>query len=182
MFFYFRNLSSLIFKGELLNLLGQANYSSDISATSHIGLIARITAEFQIQRKFQFQSNPKHLVQNLTDRGFSTTENKNFLSIEGGLHEITQIFAVALLTVGCFSLSSFAQQQDLQEVMNAANALGARESELLGALDAAGIASLFTSVWIVSDVWYRSSDLSPGGTPYRSTIKPSSTLAPPASP
>ena len=55
------------------------------------------------------------------------------------------IFAVALLTVGCFSLPSFAQQQDLQEVMNAANALGARESELQGKKDAAGIASLFTS-------------------------------------
>ena len=55
------------------------------------------------------------------------------------------IFAVALLTVGCFSLPTFAQQQDLQEVMNAANALGARESELLSKKDAAGIASLFTS-------------------------------------
>jgi hypothetical protein len=55
------------------------------------------------------------------------------------------IFAVALLTVGCFSLPSFAQQQDLQEVMNAANALGARENELLSKKDAAGIASLFTS-------------------------------------
>ena len=55
------------------------------------------------------------------------------------------IFAVALLTVGRFSLPTFAQQQDLQEVMNAANALGARESELLGKKDAAGIASLFTS-------------------------------------
>jgi hypothetical protein len=33
----------------------------------------------------------------------------------------------------------------LQEVMNAANALGARESELLGKKDAAGIAALFTS-------------------------------------
>ena len=55
------------------------------------------------------------------------------------------IFAVALLTVGCFSLPTFAQQQDLQEVMNAANALGARESELLMKKDAAGIASLFTS-------------------------------------
>ena len=54
------------------------------------------------------------------------------------------IFAVALLTVGCFSLPSFAQQQDLQEVMNAANALGARET-LLSKKDAAGIASLFTS-------------------------------------
>ena len=55
------------------------------------------------------------------------------------------IFAAALLTVGCFSLPIFAQQQDLQEVMNAANALSARESELLGKKDAAGIASLFTS-------------------------------------
>ena len=55
------------------------------------------------------------------------------------------IFAVALLTVGCFSLPVFSQQQDLQEVMNAANALTARESELLGKKDAAGIALLFTS-------------------------------------
>ena len=55
------------------------------------------------------------------------------------------IFAVVLLTVGCFSLPVFAQQQDLQEVMNAANALSARESELLSKKDAAGIASLFTS-------------------------------------
>jgi uncharacterized protein (TIGR02246 family) len=55
------------------------------------------------------------------------------------------IFAVAFLTVGFFSLPSFAQQQDLQEVMNAANALSARESELLSKKDAAGIASLFTS-------------------------------------
>ena len=55
------------------------------------------------------------------------------------------IFFAALLTVGCFSLPIFAQQQDLQEVMNAANALSARESELLSKKDAAGIASLFTS-------------------------------------
>jgi hypothetical protein len=55
------------------------------------------------------------------------------------------IFAVVLLAVGCFSLPIFAQQQDLQDVMNAANALGARESELPGKKDAAGIASLFTS-------------------------------------
>ena len=33
------------------------------------------------------------------------------------------IFAVVLLTVGCFSLPVLAQQQDLQEVMNAINAL-----------------------------------------------------------
>jgi uncharacterized protein (TIGR02246 family) len=55
------------------------------------------------------------------------------------------IFAAALLTVGGFSLPTFAQQQDLQEVMNAANALSARENELLSKKDAAGIASLFTS-------------------------------------
>jgi len=55
------------------------------------------------------------------------------------------MFAVALLTVGCFSLPIFAEEQDLQEVMNAANALSARESDLLSKKDAAGIASLFTS-------------------------------------
>jgi ketosteroid isomerase-like protein len=55
------------------------------------------------------------------------------------------IIASVLLMIGCFSFPIFAQQQDLQEVMNAANALGARESELLGKKDAAGIAALFTS-------------------------------------
>jgi uncharacterized protein (TIGR02246 family) len=55
------------------------------------------------------------------------------------------MFAVALLAIGCFSLPILAQQQDLQEVMNAANALNAREKELLNKKDAAGIASLFTS-------------------------------------
>ena len=55
------------------------------------------------------------------------------------------IFAVLLLTLGFFSLPVLAQQQDLQEVMDAANALSARESELLSKKDAAGIASLFTS-------------------------------------
>ena len=55
------------------------------------------------------------------------------------------IFAVVLLTLGSYSLPIFAQQQDVQKIMDAANALGARESELLGKKDAAGIASLFTS-------------------------------------
>jgi uncharacterized protein (TIGR02246 family) len=55
------------------------------------------------------------------------------------------IFAGVLLTVGCLSVPVSAQQQDLQDVMNAANALGARESELLSKKDAAGIAALFTS-------------------------------------
>ena len=55
------------------------------------------------------------------------------------------IFAVVLLAVGCFSLPIFAQQQDVQKIMDAANALSARESELLSKKDAAGIASLFTS-------------------------------------
>ena len=55
------------------------------------------------------------------------------------------IFAAVLLTLGCFSLPVLAQQRDLQDVMNAANALSARENELLSKKDAAGIASLFTS-------------------------------------
>jgi uncharacterized protein (TIGR02246 family) len=80
----------------------------------------------------------------LTGWGSSTAESANFLSIEGGYMK-GAIFAVVLLTVGCFSLPIFAQQQDLQEVLNAANALNARESELLSKKDAAGIASLFTS-------------------------------------
>jgi uncharacterized protein (TIGR02246 family) len=55
------------------------------------------------------------------------------------------IFAGVLLTVGCFSLPILAQQQDVQEIMDATNALGARENELLNKKDAAGIAALFTS-------------------------------------
>jgi ketosteroid isomerase-like protein len=55
------------------------------------------------------------------------------------------MIASVLLMIGCFSFPISARQQDLQEVMNAANALGARESELLGKKDAAGIAALFTS-------------------------------------
>jgi uncharacterized protein (TIGR02246 family) len=55
------------------------------------------------------------------------------------------IFAVALLAVGCCASAILAQQQDLQEVMDATKALSARESELLNKKDAAGIASLFTS-------------------------------------
>ena len=55
------------------------------------------------------------------------------------------MFAVAVLAAGCCTLPTFAQEQDLQEVMNATNALGAKENELLGKKDAAGIASFFTS-------------------------------------
>ncbi len=55
------------------------------------------------------------------------------------------MFAVATVMVVCFSPPTFAQQQDLQEVMDATKALSARENELLSKKDAAGIASLFTS-------------------------------------
>jgi hypothetical protein len=48
------------------------------------------------------------------------------------------IFAVVLLTLGLLSLPVLAQQQDLQDVMNAANALSARESELLGKKERGG--------------------------------------------
>ena len=54
------------------------------------------------------------------------------------------IFVGVLLTVSCFSLSTLAQQ-DLQEVINATNALDARQNELLGKKDAAGLAALFAS-------------------------------------
>jgi uncharacterized protein (TIGR02246 family) len=55
------------------------------------------------------------------------------------------IFFVVTLIAGIVTSPGFAQQQDLQEVMNATNALGTRENELLSKKDAAGIASLFTS-------------------------------------
>jgi uncharacterized protein (TIGR02246 family) len=54
------------------------------------------------------------------------------------------ILAVVVLVVGCFAVPVFAQQ-DAQELMNAAKALGAQESEMFVKRDAAGIASLFTS-------------------------------------
>jgi uncharacterized protein (TIGR02246 family) len=63
---------------------------------------------------------------------------------EGGYMKAA-IFAIVFLTIGCFPLPICAQQQDLQEVMNATNAVGARQNELLSKKDAAGIASLFTS-------------------------------------
>jgi hypothetical protein len=90
------------------------------------------------------------------------------------------IFAVAALAVGCCTLPTFAQQQDLQEVMNAANALSVRESKLLGKKDAAGIAALFTSdgllVMLAPQFAFK-----PDMTLYRSIIRGSSTLVPPAS-
>ena len=101
--------------------------------------------------------------------------------INGGGTMKATIFAVVLLTIGGLALPICAQQQDLQEVMNAANALGARESELLGKKDAAGIASLFTSDGLLV-MLARNSRLSPGVTQYRNTIKASLTLAHPASP
>jgi hypothetical protein len=85
------------------------------------------------------------------------------------------IFAVVLLMGGSFSLPVLAQQQDLQEIMNATNALGARQNELLGKKDAAGIASLFTSDGLLVMLAPHSRS-SPGETPYRSIIKGSLTL------
>ena len=76
--------------------------------------------------------------------GIEHSRERQLSSVEGGYMKST-IFAVALLAAGCFSLPIFAQQQDVQKIMDAANALSARESELLSKKDAAGIASLFTS-------------------------------------
>ena len=91
------------------------------------------------------------------------------------------IFAVVLLTLGCFSLPVLAQQQNLQEIMDAANALSARESELLSKKDAAGIASLFTSdgllVMLAPQFAFK-----PGRDAIQKHYKASSTLAQPASP
>src|SRR5262245_7939562 len=72
--------------------------------------------------------NAKYLVQ-ATCLGSDTTDSAGSFFSRGVTMKRT-IFAGVLLTVG-FSLPILAQQQDLQDVMNAANALGARESELL---------------------------------------------------
>ena len=80
--FYFRNLSSLSSKGEALNLLGQATIARDISATSHIGLIARTQLNFISVSSSCYQT--RNIWRKLTDRGSSTTKSTNFLSIEGG--------------------------------------------------------------------------------------------------
>ena len=74
----------------------------------------------------------------------STADSAKSLLPIGGYQEARDIchrFADGLL----FSIPIFAQQQDLQEVMNAINALGAQENDMLSKKDAAGIASLFTS-------------------------------------
>jgi ketosteroid isomerase-like protein len=95
------------------------------------------------KREFLLLSNAKYLVQTL-ELGIEHSQEYQLFISRGGYMKRT-ILAAALLTVGCVSLPVLAQQQDLQEVMNATNALGARESELLGKKDAAGIAALFAS-------------------------------------
>jgi ketosteroid isomerase-like protein len=87
--------------------------------------------------------NFKNLMQ-INRLGIERSRERQLLIYRGGYMK-SAIFAVVLLTLGLFSLPVLAQQQDLQDVMNAANALSARESELLGKKDAPGIASLFTS-------------------------------------
>ena len=109
--------------------------------------ISRITERtrvgFHQSQWDQLLPNAKYLVQ-ATCLGSGTTDSAGSYFSRGVTMKRT-IFAGVLLTVGCFSLPILAQQQDLQDVMNAANALGARESELLSKKDAAGIAALFTS-------------------------------------
>jgi uncharacterized protein (TIGR02246 family) len=94
-------------------------------------------------RKFLLLPNAKYLVQTYELEIENSQECQTFYQSRGDMKRA--IFAAALLTLGCFSSAILAQQQDLQEVMDATKALGARESELLNKKDAAGIASLFTS-------------------------------------
>ena len=141
--FYFPTLNSLISKGARVR---QRIWPCRDNARYQHPTFALLRA---LPLNFMSVGSSCHQIRNiwckLTDRGSSTTKSANLLSIEGG-HMKSAIFAAALLTVGCFSLPIFAEQQvDLQEVMKAADALSARESELLSKKDAAGIASLFTS-------------------------------------
>jgi len=57
------------------------------------------------------------------------------------------IFAVLALAIGCYAFPLSAQQD--QELANAINAVGAQESELIKAKDAAGTAALFTADAII---------------------------------
>jgi uncharacterized protein (TIGR02246 family) len=119
---------------------GRAEITRGNYATSHIRLIAQ--TEFH-QASFMPLPMAKYLVQ-INLLGIEMAKSADFWSIEGAYMK-SAIFALVLLTLGCFSLPILAEQQDLQEVMDATNALSARESELLSKKDAAGIASLFTS-------------------------------------
>jgi uncharacterized protein (TIGR02246 family) len=85
--------------------------------------------------------NVRYLVQTIL-RWLGIEQRRSYQS---GVTMKRATFAIVLLTVGCFSIPIFAQQQDLQEVMNAINALGAQENDMLSKKDAAGIAALFTS-------------------------------------
>jgi uncharacterized protein (TIGR02246 family) len=103
----------------------------------------RIFALFH-QANFMPLPNAKYLVQT-NWLGIEQGRQCQPVFVNGGGTMKATIFAVVLLTIGGFALPICAQQQDLQEIMNATNALGARENELLSKKDAAGIASLFTS-------------------------------------
>jgi uncharacterized protein (TIGR02246 family) len=85
--------------------------------------------------------NVRYLVQTIL-RWLGIEQSRYYQS---GVTMKRAIFVIVLLMVCCFSIPIFAQQQDLQEVMNAINALGAQENDMLSKKDAAGIASLFTS-------------------------------------
>jgi uncharacterized protein (TIGR02246 family) len=108
-----------------------------------------ITLTLSLERKLGFYQ--RQLGQPLPNVKYSVQAILRWLRIEQDRYYRSRVTmkrtinASVLLMIGCFSFPIFAQQQDLQEVMNAANALGARESELLSKKDAAGIAALFTS-------------------------------------
>jgi len=88
--------------------------------------------------------NATHLVQAVWPCLPTAAANESAVFFKGGSMKRT-IFAGVLVAVSCFSLPTLAQQQDLQEVINATNALDARQNELLGKKDAAGLAALFAS-------------------------------------
>ena len=76
--------------------------------------------------------NVRYLVQTIL-RWLGIEQSRYYQS---GVTMKRAIFAIVLLMVCCFSIPIFAQQQDLQEVMNAINALGAQENDMLSKKDA----------------------------------------------
>ena len=108
----------------------------------NVGLLRGLQPK-SLWRKLLQLPNFKNLMQ-INRLGIEHSRERQ-LSINRGGYMKDAMLAVGLPTLACFSSPVLAQQQELQEVMDAANALSARENELLSKKEAAGIASLFTS-------------------------------------
>ena len=138
MFLHFPKLDSLIFKVTLGTNRENELYFCHIQCSAFAWIAVGIH-----EQKFDAATKPQIVLVHGKPPGIEHSRECHFYV--DGVCMKGAMFAVAVLTVGCCTLPTFAQQQDLQEVMDATNTLSARENELLSKKDAAAIASLFTS-------------------------------------